>query len=33
MDFRDGKLIVKDWPRLQRLGEFDPDYLHSKRIP
>jgi CRP-like cAMP-binding protein len=23
-----GKLTVLDWGRLQRLGEFDPTYLH-----
>jgi CRP-like cAMP-binding protein len=33
LEFRDGELIVKDWRRLKRLGEFDPNYLHSKRIP
>jgi CRP-like cAMP-binding protein len=33
LEFRDGELIVKDWRQLQRLGEFDPNYLQSKRIP
>jgi len=33
MEFRDGELIVKDWRRLQRLGEFNPDYLHVKPVP
>lgn len=28
-DFRAGKLIVRSWPRLVSLGEFDPGYLHQ----
>jgi CRP-like cAMP-binding protein len=34
MDFRDGELIVLKWRELQRLGDFNPDYLHlKKRLP
>jgi CRP-like cAMP-binding protein len=31
MDFRCGKLTVKDWARLVEIGEFDPQYLHADR--
>jgi DNA-binding IclR family transcriptional regulator len=31
MDFQNGELIVKNWPRLAELGEFDPHYLHLKK--
>jgi CRP-like cAMP-binding protein len=31
VDFRDRVVIVRDWPRLQELGEFDPRYLHLTR--
>ncbi len=31
MDFRDGMLVVNDWSRLTKLGEFDPRYLHVKK--
>ena len=30
VDFRDGKLVIKDWARLAKIGEFDPGYLHAK---
>lgn len=33
VDFRDGVLTVKNWEKLARLGEFDPRYLHLKRVP
>jgi hypothetical protein len=26
-------LTVKNWEKLARLGEFDPRYLHLKRLP
>jgi CRP-like cAMP-binding protein len=31
MDFREGELIVLNWRELQRLGDFNPDYLHLKK--
>src|SRR5689334_6576519 len=31
MDFRDGELVVLKWRELQRLGDFNPDYLHMKK--
>jgi CRP-like cAMP-binding protein len=31
MDFQNGELIVKNWPRLAEIGEFDPHYLHLKK--
>jgi CRP-like cAMP-binding protein len=30
VDFRDGRLVIKDWTRLAKLGEFDPGYLHTR---
>lgn len=30
VEIRQGKLIVKDWARLQQAGEFDPTYLHLR---
>jgi CRP-like cAMP-binding protein len=31
MDFRDGELHVLRWRELQRLGDFNPDYLHLRK--
>ena len=31
VELRDGVLQVRDWRRLQQVGEFDPAYLHLKR--
>ncbi len=31
MDFRDGELVVLKWRELQRLGDFNPDYLHTRK--
>ena len=31
MDFRKGELVVLKWRELQRLGDFNPDYLHMKK--
>lgn len=31
MEFRDGTLTVRNWDKLQSLGEFDPRYLHLTR--
>lgn len=31
IDFREGELIVLNWRELQRLGDFNPDYLHMKK--
>lgn len=33
MDFRDGELVVSKWRELERLGDFNPDYLHMRRQP
>ena len=30
VDFREGKLVIKDWTRLAKIGEFDPGYLHAR---
>ena len=32
VDFRDGLLTVRNWDRLARIGEFDPGYLHLKKV-
>jgi CRP-like cAMP-binding protein len=31
MDLREGELIVLKWRELQRIGDFNPAYLHLKR--
>ncbi len=31
VDFRDGELIILNWRELQRLGDFNPDYLHMRK--
>jgi len=31
-DFRDGMLTVKSWEKLAAIGEFDPRYLHLKKV-
>lgn len=31
-DFRDGTLTVKRWDKLVEIGNFDPRYLHLKKI-
>lgn len=33
VDFRDSVLTIKNWDRLVRIGEFDPRYLHLKKVP
>lgn len=33
VDFRDGLLTVKNWEGLKKAGEFDPLYLHLKKVP
>jgi len=30
MDFRGGRLEIRDWPKLSAIGQFDPSYLHLK---
>jgi CRP-like cAMP-binding protein len=30
MEFRNGKLTVRNWRRLQEMGQFDPAYLHIR---
>ncbi len=32
MDFREGKLIIRNWTRAARIGGFNPRYLHAKRL-
>jgi DNA-binding transcriptional regulator LsrR (DeoR family) len=32
MDFRNAELTVRDWKQLVGLGDFDPSYLHLKRL-
>lgn len=32
VDFRDGMLTVKNWQKLAGTGEFDPRYLHLKKL-
>jgi CRP-like cAMP-binding protein len=32
MDFRNSKLTVQNWRKLAQLGEFNPRYLHLKKI-
>ena len=31
MDFCEGELVVLKWRDLQRLGDFNADYLHIKK--
>jgi CRP-like cAMP-binding protein len=33
VDFDNGELIVRNWPRLAATGQFDPRYLHLKKPP
>jgi CRP-like cAMP-binding protein len=33
VDFRNGKLTVKNWRDLARVGHFDPLYLHLRKPP
>lgn len=32
IEFHDGELVVLKWRELQRLADFNPDYLHMKNI-
>jgi hypothetical protein len=32
VDFRDGVLTIKNWDKLVQIGEFDPRYLHLKKV-
>jgi CRP-like cAMP-binding protein len=32
MEFRNAELTVRDWKQLVELGDFDPSYLHLKRL-
>lgn len=31
MDFRSGRLAIRNWERLCEIGQFDPGYLHLKK--
>lgn len=33
LTFRNGKVDIQDWEKLQSLAEFDPTYLHLERRP
>ena len=33
VDWRRGRLIIKDWPRLSGIARFDPQYLHLRSLP
>jgi CRP-like cAMP-binding protein len=32
MDFRGGRLTIQNWEKLCAIGQFDPGYLHVKRL-
>ena len=32
VDFRDGVLTIRNWDRLAKIGQFDPRYLHLKKV-
>jgi CRP-like cAMP-binding protein len=32
-DFREGVLTINNWDKLVQIGEFDPRYLHLKKVP
>jgi CRP-like cAMP-binding protein len=32
VDFRDGVLSITNWDRLAKIGQFDPRYLHLKKV-
>lgn len=33
LDFRRGRVVIQNFPELQRVADFDPDYLHLERRP
>jgi CRP-like cAMP-binding protein len=33
VEWRRGRLTVKDWPRLSEIARFDPQYLHLRSMP
>lgn len=33
VDFRAGQIEIRNWRRLVKLGEFDPTYLHLRKLP
>ena len=33
MNFQRGVLEIKNWTRLAKLAQFNPNYLHLKRLP
>ena len=33
LEFRGRRAIIRNFPELQRIAEFDPDYLHLERRP
>jgi CRP-like cAMP-binding protein len=33
VDWRRGRLTVKDWPKLSEIAGFDPHYLHLRAMP
>ena len=33
VEFRSGRVTIHDWDRLTAIADFEPDYLHLKRLP
>jgi hypothetical protein len=33
VEFRTGALVLLDFPKLARIGGFDPVYLHPSTLP
>lgn len=33
VDFRAGQIEIRNWRRLVKLGDFDPTYLHIRKLP
>ena len=33
VEWRGGRLTVKDWPKLSEIARFDPHYLHLRSVP
>lgn len=33
VDFRPGQIQISNWRRLVKLGDFDPTYLHIRKLP
>ena len=33
VEWRGGRLTIKDWPKLSEIARFDPHYLHLRSVP